>query len=141
MESQNQNIKQFKARRHVILLIIICIIAFFIMLMFPVETNVCVGVPIILIFIRAIWQFNMIYIEIGDDYIIFIPTAPLGSAARMLFEEISSISYQKNKVIINYKNEISHNEHTVKIPLTVMENKEKEKLLTTLHTVLKDKEQ
>ena len=140
MESHNQNIKEFQARRHVILLMIICIIALFIMLILPTSRNVSVGVPIILL-MRAIWQFNMIYISIGDDYITYRPTAPLRSGASMLFKEISSINYQKNKVIINYKNKISHNEHTVKIPLTVMENKEKEKLLTTLHTVLKDKEQ
>ena len=140
MESHNQNIKEFQARRHVILLMIICIIAFFIMLILPTSRNVSVGVPIILL-MRAIWQFNMIYISIGDDYITYRPTAPLRIGASMLFEEISSINYQKNKVIINYKNKISHNEHTVKIPLTVMENEEKEKLLTTLRTVLKDKEQ
>ena len=140
MESQNQNIKQFKARRHVILLMILCVILFFITLMLPIEMNLSIGVPIIIL-IRVIWQFNMIYISIGDDYITYRPAAPLRSGVSMLFEEISSINYQKNKVIINYKNKISHKEHIVKIPLTVMENEEKEKLLTTLHTLLRDKEQ
>ena len=140
MESQNQNIKQFKARRHVILLMILCVILFFITLMLPIEMNLSIGVPIIIL-IRVIWQFNMIYISIGDDYITYRPTAPLKGSVSMLFEEISSIDYQKNKVIINYKNKISNKEETVKIPLSVMEDEAKEKLLTTLHTVLKDKEQ
>ena len=82
MESQNQNIEQFQARRNVIFLMIVCIIVFFMLLILPIGKNV-----------------------------------------------------------INYKNKISNNEETVKIPLSVMEDEAKEKLLTTLHTVLKDKEQ
>lgn len=140
MESQNQNIEQFQARRNVIFLMIVCIIVFFMLLILPIGKNVSLAVPLILLF-RAIWQFNMIYISIGDDYITYRPTAPLKGSVSMLFEEITSIDYQKNKVIINYKNKISNKEETVKIPLSVMEDEAKEKLLTTLHTVLKDKEQ
>ena len=76
MESQNQNIEQFQARRNVIFLMIVCIIVFFMLLILPIGKNVSLAVPLILLF-RAIWQFNMIYISIGDDYITYRPTAPL----------------------------------------------------------------
>lgn len=136
---ESQNIKQFHARRNVILLIVICIILFFITLMLSTGRNISIGLPLILM-IRAIWQYNMIYISIGEDYIIYRPVAPLRSESSILFKEIISVCYEKNKVIINYINKINNNEYTVKIPLSVMENETKEQLLTTLHIVLKDKE-
>lgn len=136
---QPRNIKQFHARQYIIILIVLCIIACFFTLMLPTDQKISIGLPIIVI-IRTIWQYNMIYISIGEDYITYRPTAPLRGETSILFKEITSVSYEKNKVIINYLNKISNNEHTVKIPLSVMEKEAKEQLLASLHIILKDKE-
>lgn len=135
----SQNIKCFHARRHVILLIILSIVTLFVALSLSDELKISLGLPIILV-IRAFWQYKLVYISIGEDFITYRPAAPIRSSISILFKEITSVSYKNNKVIINYINKISNKQYTVKIPLSVMELAEKEKLLSTLHIILKDKE-
>ncbi|MCX8659913.1 hypothetical protein J3T98_02950 [Gilliamella sp. B2772] len=135
----SQNIKPFRARRHLKLITILYIINFFAFLFFPGNLKIGVGLPILLI-IRTIWQYNLVYISIGEDFITYQPAAPLRKSVSILFKEITSVSYKNNKVIINYINKISNKQYTVNIPLSIMEDAEKEKLLSTLHIILKDKE-
>lgn len=135
----SQNIKCFHARRHIILLIILSIVIFFVSLSLPGNLKISIGLPILII-IRVFWQYNLVYISIGEDFITYRPAAPIRSSVSILFKEITSVSYKYNKVVINYINNISNKQYTVNIPLSVMEDAEKEKLLNTLHIILKDKE-
>lgn len=135
----SQNIKCFHARRHIILLIILSIVIFFVFLSLPGNLKISIGLPILII-IRVFWQYNLVYISIGEDFITYRPAAPIRSSVSILFKEITSVSYKYNKVVINYINKISNKQYTVNIPLSVMEDAEKEKFLNTLHIILKDKE-
>ncbi|MCO6552026.1 MAG: hypothetical protein J6563_03515 [Gilliamella sp.] len=137
MGSKNQAIKQFYARRFVMLRIVICIIAIIVILNIAPELWYNITLFLLLLVI-SIFQYFMVYITIGEDFITLRP-APVRSDISVLFDEIKSVRYEHQKIFIEYCNKITKQKSTLKISLNVLDNDTKTELLNTLHTVLKDK--
>ncbi|OCG17510.1 hypothetical protein A9G24_03075 [Gilliamella sp. App6-5] len=138
MESKNQTIKQFYARYLAMFRIFVCIIAIIVMLVIAPELWYNTTL-LLLVLVISIWQYFMVYITIGEDFITLRP-APVKSDISVLFDEIKSVRYEPKKIFIEYCNKISKQESTLKISLSVLDNDTKTELLNILHTVLKDKE-
>lgn len=142
MNSKNQNIKKFYARRLVILLIVIIVFTLIgIISMFPVQSSIHIfNISCVLVMlVSLICRYFMVYISIGDDFITFQP-APIRSEVSVLFDEVKSITYSPKKIFINYQNKVNGKDKKLKISLDVLEKDAKEDLLETLHTIFKDKE-
>ncbi|MWN30948.1 MULTISPECIES: hypothetical protein [unclassified Gilliamella] len=138
MESKNQTTKQFYARYLSMLRIVVCIIVIMAMLVIAPELWYNI-ILLLLVLVISIWQYFMVYITIGEDFITLKP-APIRSNISVLFDEVKSVRYEPQKIFIEYCNKISKQESTLKIYLNVLDNATKAELLNTLHTVLKDKE-
>jgi ABC-type transport system involved in Fe-S cluster assembly fused permease/ATPase subunit len=138
MESKNQTIKQFYARYLAMFRIFVCIIAIIVMLVIAPELWYNTTL-LLLVLVISIWQYFMVYITIGEDFITLRP-APVKSDISVLFDEIKSVRYEPKKIFIEYCNKISKQESILKISLSVLDNDTKTELLNILHTVLKDKE-
>ncbi|MWP46919.1 hypothetical protein [Gilliamella sp. Pas-s27] len=138
MESKNQTTKQFYARYLSMLRIVVCIIVIMAMLVIAPELWYNI-ILLLLVLVISIWQYFMVYITIGEDFITLRP-APIRSDISVLFDEVKSVRYEPQKIFIEYCNKLSKQESTLKIYLNVLDNATKAELLNTLHTVLKDKE-
>ncbi|MWN89777.1 hypothetical protein GQ597_03505 [Gilliamella sp. Pra-s65] len=138
MESKKQTTKQFYARYLSMLRIVVCIIVIMAMLVIAPELWYNI-ILLLLVLVISIWQYFMVYITIGEDFITLKP-APIRSNISVLFDEVKSVRYEPKKIFIEYCNKISKQESTLKIYLNVLDNATKAELLNTLHTVLKDKE-
>ncbi|OCG20200.1 hypothetical protein A9G22_10645 [Gilliamella sp. App2-1] len=74
MESKNQTIKQFYARYLAMFRIFVCIIAIIVMLVIVPElwyntTLLLLVLLVLLVLVISIWQYFMVYITIGEDFI------------------------------------------------------------------------
>jgi hypothetical protein len=132
MEINNQNTKKFYARRNIILMAIPCAILFTIILILIPQDWMNYLPFLILLTILAV-QYFMKYITIGEDFITYKP-ALLRTRVIVPFDQITSIEYQKTKVIINY----GHNS-SLKISIYSLVDNARKEILDILHTVLKDK--
>jgi hypothetical protein len=141
MEINNQNTKKFYARRNIILMAICCVIFLAVTLITLISTpklwtNNLTGFMILaglMNLILSICQYFMEYITIGEDFITYKP-ALLRTRVIVPFDQITSIEYQKTKVIINY----GHNS-SLKISIYSLVDNARKEILDILHTVLKDK--
>ncbi|OCG21794.1 hypothetical protein [Gilliamella sp. App4-10] len=68
MESKNQTIKQFYARYLAMFRIFVCIIAIIVMLVIVPELWYNTTL-LLLVLVISIWQYFMVYITIGEDFI------------------------------------------------------------------------
>lgn len=138
MESQNRTVKEYYARRFLLLTIVIGVIGIIILLALPVKS----GSSIIMLtcsLLIFVFQYMSVYITIGEDFITLRPT-PMKEENKVFFKNIKSIQYEKRYVSIDYYNDTSKTEENLKIPFNRLDNNTKTELLNNLHTCLKDKE-
>ena len=138
MESQNQTVKEYYARRFLLPTIVIGVIGIIILLALPVKS----GSTIIMLtcsLLIFVFQYMSVYITIGEDFITLRPT-PMKEENKVFFKNIKSIQYEKRYVSIDYYNDTSKTEENLKIPFNRLDNNTKTELLNNLHTCLKDKE-
>lgn len=142
MSSVENNKQEYYARRQVMMSIVICAIAVVIFFMLSMTMYNMPLLPVgsfVLILIVQILRYNMVYVTIGDDYIAVKP-APIRGTTTALFDEITHIEQQPNKLIIFYQVANSQKENKLVIHFKAMEDDEKLALLTQLQPIIKAKE-
>lgn len=132
----NYSIKKFYTRRFIKLMFFtsICLI----ILSFLSKDIKIVLTALILLSI-CIFKYNMLYIAIGENYI-SVTQRPFNEPIKILFNEVISVKYEANKIVLYYCNSINHNETTFTIYLGQLENKAKKELINTLQTNLNGKQ-
>lgn len=140
MESKNQTVRHFYARRYLLLLGIICFIAIIPLFISHSTLDLLIAFSLITFFIIIIFlQYNMIYVKIGQDFITLKPGL-IKEEQTVLFKDLKSIRYEPECVYINYFSEIENKELTLKIYTSILTSTTKINLLSTLRTIFKDKE-
>ncbi|MBI0030687.1 MULTISPECIES: hypothetical protein [Gilliamella] len=138
MESQNQTVKEYYARRFLLPTIVIGVIGIILLLALPVK-SVSSIIMITCSLLMFVFQYMSVYITIGEDFITLRPT-PMKEENKVFFKNIKSIQYEKKYISIAYYNETSKTEENLKIPFNRLDDNTKTELLNNLHTCLKDKE-
>lgn len=140
METNNQTVKLFYARRTLLFLWPLSGTIFPLIRLPNAELFklICFSI-LILIGIKAFLQYNMIYVKIGPDFITLKPGL-IKEEQTVLFKDLKSIRYEPECVYINYFSEIENKELTLKIYTSILTSTTKINLLSTLRTIFKDKE-
>lgn len=137
MESKNQTVRHFYARRYLLLLGIICFVAIIPLLISHSTLDLLIAFSLITFFIISIFlQYNMIYVKIGQDFITLKPSLR-EIEQTVFFKDITSIKYKPNCVYINYNN-IEHANLTLNLYTTHLTYKTKTDLLNSLHTIFEE---
>ncbi|UYZ84448.1 hypothetical protein MTZ49_02440 [Entomomonas sp. E2T0] len=110
---------------------------------FAISMTGASGAPIgfgILFIIITMMTHNMHYVIIDKDYIAIKP-APARSRVNILFSEITSVTKEPKKITIFYKihGEQNAQEKKIVIALNILEESEKQRLLTALNQCFGEK--
>lgn len=133
---ENTSIKKFYARR-VAKLLFFCSI--WLLILSILSRDIKIAIPPLIFLCICIIKYNMLYIEIGENYI-SVTQRPFKEPIKILFNEVISIKYEAKKIDLYYFNSINHYETTFTIYLGDLENKAKTELIKTLQTNLKGKQ-
>lgn len=138
---QNEELIIFRARRTSMMEIVFSIIFFIFLLILAVSLpGINVSLPFgicIIMFVTAIWRYNMEYVKFGSDFIAIRKPAPVGGTKTVLFNEINKIEFQKKKIFIFYINATTGEQQNAVIALNFMEDGEQHRLVSLLESFSK----
>ncbi|OCG24677.1 hypothetical protein A9G11_03220 [Gilliamella sp. wkB108] len=133
---ESTSIKKFYTRRFIKLIFIASICLLILSLL---SKDVKLVITALFILCICIFKYNMLYIAIGENYI-SVTQRPFKEPIKILFNEVISVKYEANKIVLYYCNSINRYETTFTIYLGQLENKAKNELIKTLQTNLEGKQ-